>query len=396
MKLLISSCARLFKTSNGEIYTPVAYGYDFYKRYLNVFDEVCVMGFCDSIDESEAEKMLKVTGKNVSVCEITYPHGEWDYIRKRSKIIKEVNKVIDKSDVVLLRVPETLCFLAMNRAIKKKIPFAIEVVSDPLNLYTKATCPSKYRLVYKIWYYLQLKRAVHYANGTSFVTQYALQEHYPPNLSKNNHFTTFYTDTNISIPKDMQNRKLPINRRVRFIHISVLISGFAKGHKEAIECIEKLVSKGIDAELVLVGEGELAEDNRLFIENNNLRDRIKYTGKLDSTAVMNELDKADVFLFPSYNEGLPRVVIEAMSRGLPVIATDIPGHRELLSEEVLAPVKDSDALYRIAKKIIEDPQAYENASVRNLEKAKEYDIKLIEQKRNDFYKKLYDIVKLCR
>ena len=174
MRLLVSSCARLFKTRNGDIYTPVAYGYDFYKRYLNVFDEVMVMGFCDFIEDSEAEKMLKVTGEKVSVCEITYPHGEWDYIRKRGKITKEVNRVIDKSDAVLLRVPETLCFLAMERAIKKKIPFSVEVISDPLNLYKKANCPSRYRLVYKIWYYLPRKRALHYAKGTSFVTQYAL------------------------------------------------------------------------------------------------------------------------------------------------------------------------------------------------------------------------------
>jgi len=389
--LLVSSCARLFKTPNGDVYTPVAYGYDFYKRYLNVFDEVCVLGFCDTIDETRAEQMLKVTGNGVSVSEITYPHGEWDYIRKKRRIIKEVNQIVDKSSAILLRVPETLCFIVMNRAIRKKIPFSIEVVSDPLNLYTRATCPSKYRLVYKIWYYLQLRRASYYANGTSYVTKFELQKHYPPNLTKENHFTSFYTDTNISIPKDIQPRKFPAQKKVRLIHISVLINGFAKGHKEAIECLSKLIDNGINAELVLVGEGELDKANIEFIDKNNLKDYIHFTGKLKTKQVIEELDKADIFLFPSYNEGLPRVVIEAMSRALPVIATDIPGHRELLDKEFLAPVKDSQALFNIAKKMINNPDYYEMASQRNIEKAREYDIEIIEKKRNDFYKKLYVI-----
>ena len=95
----------------------------------------------------------------------------------------------------------------------------------------------------------------------------------------------------------------------------------------------------------------------------------------------------------SYNEGLPRVVIEAMSRGLPVIATDIPGHRELVEKKFLAPVKNSEALYQIANKMLTNAEVYEKASLRNLEKAKEYDIKLIEKKRTDFYRELYNIVK---
>ena len=393
MKLLVSSCARLFKTPDGEIYTPVAYGYDFYRRYLNVFESVEVMGFCKNISFEEAKSMLKVTGENVSVCEITYPNGEWDYIRKRGTIKKEVHKAVDRSDVLLLRVPETICFLAMDRAIKKKIPFAIEVTSDPLNLYKKDNCPSKYRLVYKIYYYLQLRRASYYATGTSYVTQYELQKHYPPNLKKANHFTSFYTDTNISIPKEMTIRKLHKYKKIRFIHISVSVGGFAKGHKEAIECISKLVNDGLDVELTFVGEGELADSNRKFIENNNLTEHIRFTGKLDYNGVIKELEDADIFLFPSYNEGLPRVVIEAMSRALPVIASDIPAHRELLEKECLSPVKDSDGLYKIAKKMISDESFYYEVSNRNIKKVREYDISIIENKRNDFYQKLYDVAK---
>jgi len=388
MKLLVSSCARLFKTQSGEVYTPVAYGYDFYKRYLKAFDEIVVMGFCDYVTDEEAEGMLKVTGDRVSVAEITYPHGEYEYILKKCKIIKEVNNIVDKSDVMLLRVPETLCFLAMNRAIKKKVPFGIEVISDPINLYTRATCKSKYRLVYKVWYYLQLRRASYFANGTSYVTARELQKHYPPNLNKKDHFTTNYTDTDIVIDKMLKKRTYPNNKTIELLHVAASISGFPKGHKEAIECLCKLIKEGYNVKLVLVGSGELAKENQDYIKANKLESYIECTGMLKRDELFEEFNKADIFLFPSYNEGLPRVVIEAMSTALPVIASNIPAHRELLKTEYLSPVMNSDGLYKIAKRMIDNEDYYEKASQDSVDKVKEYDIKIIEKRRDDYYNKL--------
>ncbi|MBR4721097.1 MAG: glycosyltransferase family 4 protein [Clostridia bacterium] len=388
MKLLVSSCARLFKTPDGKIYTPVAYGYDFYKRYLKVFDEVIVAGFCDSIDDDEAKSMLLVSGEGISFFELPYPHGEWEYIFKRRKIQKALRGITDVCDAMLLRVPETLCFLIMDVAIRKRFPFAIEVTSDPLKLYTKASCPSKYRLVYKIWYYIQLRRASFFAQGTSYVTQYGLQRHYPPNLRKKGNFTTFYTDTNIKIDGSIKPRELPENRPVRLIHIAVSVGGFAKGHKEAIEALNLLLKQRIDVELTLVGQGDLADKNAEYIKNNGLEPYIRRTGKITADKVIEELDRADIFFFPSYNEGLPRVVVEAMSRALPVIATDIPAHRELLKADYLVPIMDSKSLAEKTAWIIKDADAYKKASAENIEKSKEYDIGIIEKKRTDFYQKI--------
>lgn len=393
MKLLVSSCARLFKTKDGTIYTPVAYGYDFYKRYLKVFDEVVVAGFCDNIDDEKAKTMLKVSGDKVSFFELPYPHGEWDYIFKRQKIKSELKNITNACDAMILRVPETLCFLIMDVAIRKKFPFAIEVTSDPLNLYTRATCPSKYRLVYKIWYYIQLRRASYFAKGTSYVTEFGLQKHYPPNLRKKGNFTTFYTDTDIKIDDSIMPREFPKNRTIRLLHISVLVSGFAKGHKEAIEALDMLVKQGFDVELTLVGDGDLADTISEYIKNNGLERYIRRTGKITSDKVIEELDRADIFFFPSYNEGLPRVVVEAMSRALPVIATDIPAHHELLNEKYLAPVMDSKTLADKAAWIMRDAEAYKRASRENIEKSKEYDIDIIEKKRTEFYQKIRETSK---
>lgn len=392
MKLLVSSCARLFKTPDGLVYTPVAYGYDFYKRYLQVFDEVCVAGFTDNVSEDEVKGMLLVSGEHLSVYEVPYPHGEWDYILKRFEIVRSVRNIMEGCDAALLRVPETLCFLIMERLIRGKKPWAIEVISDPLNLYTKKNgCPSKYRDVYRIWYTHKLRRACKYANGTSYVTEFGLQAHFPPNLKPKNHFTTFYTDTNITIDNTVKPRTFPEGRTIRLVHIAVSIAGYPKGHKEAIAALHEMLSAGMDVELTLVGGGELAQGNQDFIKANHLASHIRYTGKLVPQQVMEELDRADVFFFPSYNEGLPRVVVEAMSRALPVIATDIPAHHELVESEFLAPVRESHPLFEIAHRLLSNKEEYEQTSRRNLEKAKEYDFSIINQKRVDFYSKLREL-----
>lgn len=393
MKLLISSCARLFKDDDGCYYTPIVYDYSFYERYLRIFEEICVVGFCEKISNNQKNTLLKVSGPRLSVFEVPFPHGEWDYIRKRRLIIKSLKNCCDNCDAALLRVPETLCFLIMDVLIEKKIPWAVEVVADPINLYTRQSCTSKYRLIYKYWYYWLQKRACYLANGTSYVTKNELQKRYPPKVSINN-FTTNYTDTNIKISKDEKARKLSKNRRIRLIHVATYLNGYAKGHKETIEAFISLLKDKIDVELTLIGNGSLLPDVLNIINFHNCSNRINYTGKIPFNSVIEELRKADIFVFPSYNEGLPRVVIEAMSVGLPIVASDIPAHRELLSPCYLVPVRNSHEIYVKIKQLILSSNEYILASQDNLERAKNYDIDIIQDKRDEFYQNLKNLAML--
>ncbi len=387
MKALIASCARLFKTPDGVIYTPVVYGYDFYKRYLDVFDELIVAGFCDAVEKNSVANMLRVSGPRISFFELPYPHGEWDYIKKRIIIKKMIMTSALDCDLMILRVPDTLCFLLMERAIRDKMVFGLEVTSDPLNLYTRRNYKSKFFFVYKYYYYHKLRKACRYATGTSYVTQYGLQIHYPPS-GRDGSFTTFYTNADIKVDANKSARELPTGRQIRFIHVAVSIGGVAKGHREVLRAFGELVQEGYAVQLVLVGGGKLTEENQDYIQAHDLEKHIIFKGKITPVQVTEELDQADIFIFPSYNEGLPRVVVEAMGRGLPIIASDIPAHRELLPTEYLAPVENSEKLVEIAKSLLDSPEKYAQASLTNLIKAKEYDIELIREKRIRYYSQL--------
>ncbi len=100
--------------------------------------------------------------------------------------------------------------------------------------------------------------------------------------------------------------------------------------------------QGSDAAFVLVGDGPGRKRYERLARERGLEDRIVFAGF--RTDVQAFYDAADVFFFPSRGEGLPGVVMEAMAHGLPVVASDIPGTRDLIEDGktgMLCPMEDA-------------------------------------------------------
>lgn len=83
------------------------------------------------------------------------------------------------------------------------------------------------------------------------------------------------------------------------------------------------------SELILAGDGELVQAQEL-VESLNLVEYVTFLGWIDAPARDELLAKADVFVLPSYNEGLPMALLEAMGWGLPVLTTPVGGIPELV------------------------------------------------------------------
>ena len=98
--------------------------------------------------------------------------------------------------------------------------------------------------------------------------------------------------------------------------------------------------------LSLVGDGPLRPMIEARIAALGLQDRIRLTGWLDEVAVRAELSAATALVLPSFAEGLPMVVMEAMAAARPVIATAIAGLPELVTRDTgwLVPAGDAQAL----------------------------------------------------
>jgi glycosyltransferase involved in cell wall biosynthesis len=112
-----------------------------------------------------------------------------------------------------------------------------------------------------------------------------------------------------------------------------------------------------DVHLLIIGDGPQRENLERFRDACLIEDRVHFLGQRHD--VMRLMPHFALLWLASGYEGLPNVVMEAMASGVPVVATDIPGTRDLVTHGengFLVPVGDRANLGRFAHKILEDPQ----------------------------------------
>ncbi len=119
-----------------------------------------------------------------------------------------------------------------------------------------------------------------------------------------------------------------------------------KGQLLLIDALAALKQRGHDARLVLVGDGEMRRDVEAAIARHALQDAVTITGWASAEAVRTHLRQARAMVLPSFAEGLPVVIMEALALGRPVVSTYIAGIPELVDENCgwLVPAGDIDRL----------------------------------------------------
>jgi glycosyltransferase involved in cell wall biosynthesis len=133
-----------------------------------------------------------------------------------------------------------------------------------------------------------------------------------------------------------------------------------KGVGEFVDAAKILKQEEIDVRFVLVGDSD--SENPASISNEQLNnwdnlDIVEWWGKKDN--MHKVLPKAHVVCLPSYREGLPKVLLEAAACARPIIATDVPGCREIVHDGengILVALKDSNSLANAIKELINNPE----------------------------------------
>jgi glycosyltransferase involved in cell wall biosynthesis len=118
-----------------------------------------------------------------------------------------------------------------------------------------------------------------------------------------------------------------------------------KGSLDALEGISMARQRGADVRLLVLGDGPLSEKVKSRSEMSDLKGAVELVGTV--TNVEDYLRRVDVLLRPSWTEGLPLAIIEALACGTPVICTDVPGNTDLIEDGVnglVFPVRDTQAL----------------------------------------------------
>ena len=107
-----------------------------------------------------------------------------------------------------------------------------------------------------------------------------------------------------------------------------------KGQLLLLEAFSRFINAGFKAHLTLAGDGEMRAEIESFIKQQSLQGNVTITGWVDSIEIKELLSKSDAMLLPSFAEGLPVAIMEAMATGVPVISTAIAGIPELVEDKV--------------------------------------------------------------
>jgi glycosyltransferase involved in cell wall biosynthesis len=145
--------------------------------------------------------------------------------------------------------------------------------------------------------------------------------------------------------------------RVVVVVVSRLVR--SKGHPELLAAVREVAAGGGDVELWVVGErltSDRGEDLAPYFAAAGLGDRLRLLGYREDVPAL--LAAADIFALPSYFEGLPMSVIEAMLTGMAVVATDVRGPREQVLPErtgLLVPAMRVPELAAALARLVADP-----------------------------------------
>lgn len=132
---------------------------------------------------------------------------------------------------------------------------------------------------------------------------------------------------------------------------------YQKAHAVLVSAMPAVLQEFQNAKVGICGDGVLRRDLETQIASLGLEGSVKLFGQQNHVAKF--LSCADVFVLPSRWEGLPIALLEAMSAGLPVIATKVEGVDEVVVEGVhglFAPVDDADALAQVILQLLRDPE----------------------------------------
>ena len=147
-------------------------------------------------------------------------------------------------------------------------------------------------------------------------------------------------DTDTFRPGDAVNHRRP----PRLITVGSLVE--IKGHRHLVRALARLRERKQDVPLTIVGDGPLRGALERYARDLGVADLVAFAGVLTKQRVAAALREADIFVLSSLWENMPCAVLEAMSTGLPIVATRVGGLPEVIGrrEGLLVPAGDPEAL----------------------------------------------------
>ena len=294
-----------------------------WSRYLEVFDEIKVVARV--LDDSNATYKTEnlSSSDKVSFIDLPYYIGPLAFLKNCIQIRNIMCREMIPNRAYIARMPGILGSMACNILKKRNIPYAVEVVGDPWDVFAPGNFHHVLRPLLRINSFIRLRISVKNANNVLYVTKKTLQKRYP---ASDNAFNVNVSDVMInkgycpSFPKVIYNDKTKFN----LISIGSLAQMY-KSPDVVLKAVKILIDKGFNVNLTWLGEGVFKNDMIEFAKKLGISSNVSFRGNVSAAEVRQNLNDSDIFILASKTEGFPRALIEAMAMGLPCIGSKVGG-----------------------------------------------------------------------
>lgn len=389
MKALFAHNIRIKKDDKGNLYTHSSYNENVWKRYETISKNLSVVVREDQRIYSQEEASGKFEVFDNSNKDVVYVN---DIYRSNFSFINPINhiknnKIIKNSvtnhDYLIARLPSFTGFKAIKYAKKRKIPYICEVVACSWDGLWNHSIKGKILAPFS---FLQLKKTVRNAPYVVYVTNEFLQKRYPTDGKSTNCSDVSLTDFDNKV-LDRRLHKIKVRQESFKIVIgtTAAVNVRYKGQQYVIQALGELKRQGLtNFEYHLVGGGDQTF-LKSIAEKHGVSDQVKFLGAMPHSKVFEWLETIDLYVQPSRQEGLPRALIEAMSRAVPAFGARTAGIPELLEDKfIFSNTKNNiDEICEILNSF--DKETMTKQAKRNYEEAKKYDKNIIEERRRKFF-----------
>ena len=294
---------------------------------------------------------------NIHIVELPEVRSSAQAIKLYNKYKKAVKETLPKVDVFYSRTPDPFSWMPALYGHPRTIMHFVGDIIEAAQMNAKW---SKFKKLIMIGGYMPewrltlkaAKKSVCYSNGHHIVER----------LAKHGVKAEGVVSSTVgqnALPASLH--KLPIE--VGKIHLTFL--SYISYHK-GIDCMMRVIlnlkKRGVNFVFNIAGDGDMLPQLRSFVADNKLEDCVMLHGHMNNRDKINELfHQSDIFFFPSLSEGSPRVTIEAMSRGVPLVATPVGSLPYCFTDKEnirFFDFNDSDKATDIICEYIEDPTPF--------------------------------------
>lgn len=379
----------IFYTSSDKdsYYTSGTLDSKVWERFTNHFGSLTVIGRGLIIDKSETSKHQLSSINNVTFDLFYNIKGGLDYFKYKNKIRYKLEYYIKNANYIIIRLPSIIGIYAAIICKKYKKKYLVEVVGNAFD---------------SLWYYGSIiskiaapisncltKKSILNSSAAVYVTETYLQKKYPTNSPSINASNVVLGPINEIILE----KRLKQLDSTSIHHNFGMIGNIELSYKGFEVLFKALATKlPFNYKLYIIGGGKVCYINRL-IQKYSLEDNIVLAGRInDRQKLMKILDSLTLYIQPSLTEGLPRSVIEAMSRACPIIASDAGGMPELIDKSKIYKAKSYIQLRNLIISTIGDKNELKKMSKENFYNSKKYQSSLTNSRRSEFFENIKNIL----